>query len=221
MAKFLMIDHSFHHDAEQVNLFKPVEAEILKKYEVYNSRSVTNTICLLEKHQFQAILIITLGTNRNHELVNDQLAQFIESGGTLILRPPCDNFCLRFSRKILHSPQSTGFILSGFRIDDSIGCYGLNGKFANVFGPSVIASLDNSIYTDTRVVDYIPDNAKIYKNLCVTSSQCAAAFVKRGEGFIGYLGDTAKESSTQILLLAMLGKPDLWSLQAWQYTNIL
>lgn len=221
MAKFLMIDHSFDYDAEQVKLFKPVEAEILKKYEVYISRSVTNTRCLLEKHQFQAVLIITLGTNRDHELVNDQLAQFIESGGTLILRPSCFNFCLRFSRKLLHPTLSTRITLSGFRIDDSMCLYGLNKKFANVFGPSVIASLDDSIYTDTRVVDYIPDNAKIYKNLRATSSECAAAFVKRGEGFIGYLGDIAEESSTQILLLAMLGKPDLWSLQAWQYTNIL
>lgn len=102
--------------------------------------------------------------------------------------------------------------LEGHRIDKSICHYVLYQNFKNVFGPSVFESLDENICTDAQTIDSVQESEKIYKSVRERSSDCAAAYLTRGEGFIGYLGDTGEGPAAKILLLAMLGRVDLWSL---------
>lgn len=213
MAKLLIIRmyQRPSMNAKPSGLFKAVEAEILREYCVFESRSATETLYLLEKHQFQAILIITLGAKSNHELLDDRLYQFIQTGGTLILTSCCfDALSVGSACSFLN----TDFALRGYRLNNRAGHYHLNQNFQNIFGPSVFASLDDKICTTLQTVTDIPDSAKIYKSARGSVLHCAAAFIKRGKGYIGFLGDTEDGPAAQTLLVAMLGRPDLRSLRA-------
>lgn len=185
-------------------LVTAVESEIHKKYEVYGSRSVAEAEHLLQALNFQAVLIITLG-EKNQGNLPHHLQLFTETGGTVILTSRCFKPCLDpYLRPTTHcSKLDTNFILGGHRIDKSTCHYALNPNFENLFGPSVFAALAKEIRTDTQTIDVV-DSAKIYKSVRDGSSNCAAAFFKRGEGFVGYLGDTEEGPVDQTLLLAML-----------------
>lgn len=176
-------------------LFEAVESEIRKNYQVYGSRSVAETIHLVQNHLFEAILIISLGADRDFEFfpdwplqierLRDQLAGFVTNGGTLILTSRCFNAC-----QASHDPQTrcsmlkTGFALEGHRIDKSICHYVLNQNFKNVFGPSVFVSLDENIRTDAQTIDSLQESEKIYKSVRERSSDCAAAYIKAARGLL-------------------------------------
>lgn len=96
MAKLLMIRISvWPIHAKRNGVIKAVESEIfLKMFEVYDSRSVAETIRLLDMHQFNAILIVALGSIKNSNHLHDRLAEYAQTGGTLILTSGYLNACL-------------------------------------------------------------------------------------------------------------------------------
>lgn len=191
-------------------LVTAIESEICKKYEVYDSGSIVEAIHLLQVLTFQAVLIITLGEKENRGGLPYRLDRFTDNGGTLILTSRCFKLCLPpYPRPATHcSMLDTDFIPGGHRIDRSTCHYALNPNFENVFEPSVFATLAKESHTDAQTID-VADSAKIYRSVREGSSNCSAAFFKRGKGFVGYLGDTAEGPVDQTLLLAMLGRPDL------------
>ncbi|MCJ1465652.1 hypothetical protein MMC07_004271 [Pseudocyphellaria aurata] len=183
-------------------LFNAIKSEIQQKYEVYDSRSFAETIQLLDKHHFQAILIVTWGSPLNQKLLQHRLSRFIHNGGTLILTSRCYDAGSYYTPESSHSNLCAEFALTGVRTNNYVCYYILNETFDCVFGPSVYERLTDVICTDAQMLDNVPDSAMIYKS--EPGGQCAAAFMERGYGFIGYLGDTAEGSAAQTLLLAML-----------------
>lgn len=191
-------------------LVTAVKSEICKKYDVYNGESIVEATHLLQALTFQAVLIITLGEKENRGDLLCRLDQLTDNGGTLILTSRCFKPCLPpyYAPATRCSMLDIDYIRGGYRIDQSTCHYALNPNFENVFGPSVFATLAKESHTDTQTID-VADSAKIYKSVKERSSNCSAAFFKRGKGFVGYLGDTAEGPVDQTLLLAMLGRPDL------------
>lgn len=191
-------------------LIKAVESQILKRYEVYDSQSVDEATLLLGNYHFQAILITTLDNEYRSRLLTP-LVEFLKAGGTIIrISTDLSGFLPARRAPILN----TEFLLEGYHIgrdDKSFGSYYvLNPNFENVFGPSVLASLDKTIRPNNRFVCLVRDSASIYKS-SREYDYCAAAFTKRGGGFVGFLGDTVEVLAVQnlrTLLLAMLGRSD-------------
>ena len=191
-------------------LIKAVESQILKRYEVSDSQSVNEATLLLRKYHFQAILITTLDNEYCSRLLTP-LVEFLKAGGTIIRISTDLSGFLPFRGSLM---RNTKFLLEGYHLggdDTRLGSYYvLNPNFEKVFGPSVFASLDKTIRPNNRFECLVPDSARIYKSSGIYD-YCAAAFTKRGGGFVGYLGDTEEVlavQNLQTLLLAMLGRSD-------------
>ncbi|MCJ1269729.1 hypothetical protein MMC22_009622 [Lobaria immixta] len=196
MMKLLVIQGP-KPDSTQPPLFKAVESEILRKYEVYASESTIETINLLEKHVFKAVLSAAFDRQQENLHMRDLLAKHIQTGGTLILTPGTlglfqstigakrPNFNSDFGRKASYNQIGRHYVL--------------NPSFENVFGLYV---LDRSICTTGQLVGDFSDSQKIYQS--TLDSSCAVAFVEHGEGFIVCLGDTPEVPAVRTLLLAML-----------------
>lgn len=143
-------------------LFSAMQSEIFKKYEVYVSESISETIYLLETHNFQAILFTALETTQSDKVLHNLLDKHTRNGGTLIL-----------SSRLFGSPAQAAlakcaplfkgnFDLKGHH---NVGCYYvLNPKFENEFGPSVFASLERTIYTSLQLLGRFPDSTRIYQS---------------------------------------------------------
>lgn len=185
-------------DRTQPRLFKAVESEIRRKYQVYASESITETTDLLEKHVFQAVLSAAFNRQQDNLHLHDLLAKHIQTGGTLILTP--GNLGLFQSTLGAKRPNFN----SDFGLKASYNQIGrhyvLNPSFENFFGLSV---LDRSICTTGQLAGDFSDSQKIYQS--TLDSSCAVAFVEHGDGFIGCLGDTPEVPAVRTLLLAMLG----------------
>lgn len=210
MANLLVIEVFDNKRKVVTSLVKAVKSEICEKYEVYGSGSVAEAEHLLQALKFQAVLVITLGETKTQGKLPYRLQQFSEAGGTVILTSRCFKPCFPpYPSPTTHcSMLDTDLSFSGHRIDKCTCHYALNPNFENLFGPSVFAALAKEVRTDTQTIN-VADSAKIYKSVKEGSSNCAAAFFKRGKGFVGYLGDTAEGPVDQTLLLAMLGRSSL------------
>lgn len=203
MGKVLMIRGSEPKMMKQTYLFSAMQSEIFKKYEVYVSESISETVYLLEKHSFQAVLSTALTAQSDKGLYN-LLDKHTRNGGTLILS----------SRRLGNLAQAAlakspplligNFELKGHHIHSTRCYYVLNPKFENVFGPSVFASLERTICTSLQLLGRFPDSTRIYQS--AFDSGCAAAFGTHGKGFIGCLGDIPEQPAMRTLLLAMLGR---------------
>lgn len=158
-------------------------------------------------HIFQAVLTLIGETTQDNKRLYTVLANYVKTGGTLIL---ISDYCLNASRSS-HSTLNAEFALEGHCISRTSRCYVLNPNFENIFGPSIFASLNEIICTNIQLVRVSPDSAKIYRSPRELGTDCAATFVKRGMGFIGYLADTPEVPAAQTLLLAMLGRLEFGS----------
>lgn len=208
MTKLLMIRGLEETYVDQFGLFKDIESEICKDYEIYVSESTMEAIDLLGKHHFQVVLSIPMERRRTSKAkhLHTLLAVYILTGGTLVLAAHRLN-----ARWITDAPWrptrpnfNGNFDLEGHYINDDDSYYALNPEIENLFGPSVFASLDTVICTNEQLVGDFPDSAKIYRS--ALEPGCPAAFVKHDKGYIGYLIDTPAIPALRTLLLAMLGR---------------
>lgn len=199
MLKLLVI-RGLKPDTTQPRLFKAVESEIRRKYQVYASESITETTNLLEKHVFWAVLSAAFDRQPDNVHLHDLLAKHIQAGGTLILTP----------RALGISQTAHGVKQPNFNSDfdlkasyNEIGRHYILSPSFELFGPYAFASLDTSICTTVQLVGNFPGSQKVY--LSTLDSSCAVAFVEHGKGFIGCLGDTPEVPAFRTLLLAMIG----------------
>ncbi|RYP40846.1 hypothetical protein DL768_010567 [Monosporascus sp. mg162] len=189
-------------------------AELEAKSDVKRATTAEEAQVLMDQHPSpRGIFIPDAGiTKRGNDAVTQRLVQFVRMGGTVIfggvfsslIRPPdLDRYFEKswslpwkygsYHRTTVHlNTSSLGRPQSGLPLSYSQKAVNLK----NVASASAWYFPGENSVIESRVFDADP---------IVDKAQAPVAFLKVGEGYLGYTGDVNAEEETTVVVLAMLG----------------
>lgn len=198
------------------DLYRTIRTRIDSLAPTVEAKTMKEAQSLLSTQSFKAILAVDGGIAvRRNNALQQQLATYVRSGGTLI-------FCCIFSSFVRSTNMLKlweNFELPWKRGDYHRTTFYLSQRMKNVLGSQRAAGLEREYSAKALHLENVPTDSKVYVPLeqsrlesrvwapsPVDQSQTPAAFHKYGNGWLGYIGDVNNETGSQSLLMALLGK---------------
>ncbi|KAL8868016.1 MAG: hypothetical protein Q9174_005273 [Haloplaca sp. 1 TL-2023] len=198
------------------DIYKDTISQIDKTYGSIELKDAAAAQAILSSEPPKAILVVDGGLSwPKYTALQVQLARYVQAGGTVVfcclfssfIRPPnadrlWHNFGLPWTsgdyhRSTFYLSQGTNLLFGNQRTTACDKEYSM--KAVHVKG----ATTDSKIYVPLKQSQV---ESAVFPPVAVDQSQSPAVWAKKGNGWLGYIGDVNDEDGSQRLLTVMLGK---------------